>query len=73
MERWLALVLIVLRVLISQSKEETVLSRLKELGVGVYLYKDVVERQQKAKDDPLNVKDIPMSRQGLNAQQLLAR
>ena len=72
-ERWLALILIVLRVLISQSKEETILSRLKELGVGMYLCTDIVQRHRRARDDPLNVKDVPITRHGLNSQQLFAR
>ena len=37
MERWMCLVLALLRVLVSQSKEEAILSRLEELGLHINL------------------------------------
>lgn len=46
LQRWVSLVLILLRVLICQSKEETVLLRLKELGLSIYLYKDLVVKHR---------------------------
>lgn len=47
-QRWMCLVLTVLRVLISQSKEEVILSRLQELGLLVSVpcrHGDVAEQQ----------------------------
>ncbi|XP_074640755.1 huntingtin-like [Tubulanus polymorphus] len=43
LEKWLCMVLSILRVLISQSKEETVLSRLQELNLSVKLYSCTVD------------------------------
>ncbi|PIK44084.1 putative huntingtin [Apostichopus japonicus] len=51
-QRWLALVLVLLCMLTTQSKEETVLSRLKELGLTVDLFV-CPEDEEKDKDDDL--------------------
>ena len=39
LERWLCLVLAILRVLMAQTKEEVVLSRIQELGIRLHVFK----------------------------------
>ncbi|ESO95031.1 hypothetical protein LOTGIDRAFT_160793 [Lottia gigantea] len=54
LQRWLCLVLAILRIIISQSKEETVLSRLLELNLPLCLTRDLT----KTNADPVALTDI---------------
>ena len=44
--RWLAHVLLLLRVLIAQSKEDTVTSRLRELTLNIYVHRELAARHR---------------------------
>ena len=49
LQRWLCQVMVLLRVLINQSKEEMVLSRLQELQLGVALFSDTPHKHRSRK------------------------
>ncbi len=59
MQRWLGMVLSILNVLISQSKEETILSRLQELGLTNDLFVCPVEDEKARKEDIVNANISP--------------
>ena len=71
-QRWLCLVLASLRVLISQSKEETVLSRLQELALTVGIFKQTLEKHKSSTpiDDGPEKVESPL---GISAEEVLAR
>lgn len=55
LQRWVGLVLVTLRVVMAQSKEEVVLSRLQELGLTMSIYKDTIkEHRQYASTEIMN-------------------
>lgn len=45
-QRWIGFLLITLRVIMAQSKEEVVLSRLEELGLTMVIYKNTVKQHR---------------------------
>lgn len=47
LQRWVGLVLVTLRVVMAQSKEEVVLGRLQELGLTMSIYKDTVKEHRR--------------------------
>lgn len=73
LQRWLCLVLSLLRVIISQSKEEVVLSRLEELSLSVCVLKrtpEIVTAQGDAEGVEVLAKELP---QGLPPEETIAR
>jgi hypothetical protein len=70
-QRWLCLILSSLRVLISQSKEETVLSRLQELALTVGVYKHTLDKHKNTvSEDGPEKAESPL---GVSAEEVLAR
>ncbi|XP_033632694.1 huntingtin-like isoform X2 [Asterias rubens] len=58
-QRWLGMALAILNVLISQSKEETVLSRLRELGLTTDLFVCPLEDERSKEEDIVNANVLP--------------
>ncbi|XP_033756060.1 huntingtin-like [Pecten maximus] len=58
LQRWLSLVLSVLRVLMAQSKEEVILSRMQELGLGLNVFK-VPSREMTSEERDLALVLLP--------------
>ncbi|XP_022080674.1 huntingtin-like isoform X2 [Acanthaster planci] len=58
-QRWLGMALAILNVLISQSKEETILSRLRELGLTTDLFVCPLEDERSREEDIVNANVLP--------------
>ena len=70
---WMCLVLSILRILISQSKEEVVLSRLQELSLGINVFTDTLERHGAARTGGSLSSGSPRPKDELSPEETVAR